>query len=73
LESSDGDAGGFAVPLDAPPDRFFAPAGSWARLTGETGQNREKKESRTKSRMLDMIRMKYFPPDAKVRDYAVLG
>ena len=72
LESSDGDVGGFAVLLDAPPDCFFAPVGSWARLTGETGQNRDKK-SRTKSRVLGIIRMKYFPPDAKVRDYAALG
>jgi len=66
LESSAGDAGVFGVLLDAPPDWFFAPAGSWARLIVEAKQNRHKKESRSKSRILGFIRMKYFPPDARV-------
>lgn len=73
LESSDADAGGFAALLAAPPDWFFAAAGSWARLTGEIKHDRHKKESRTKNRILGFIRMKCFPPDAQVRNYAAFN
>jgi hypothetical protein len=48
--SSAGATAVFAGLLDAPPDWFFTPAGSWARPIGDAEQNRHKKERRKKRR-----------------------